>query len=135
MKEYNHLSRLVKKLKTRWERFNTGAIILDKHGNVLNYGFNSFVKTHPCMFLNPYNHNEKIFIHAECDAIYKCKYSNNPDTLIIARINKNNKVVMSKPCIGCYYEILRHNISKVYYTNNNGKLELLDLSISIDDYE
>jgi deoxycytidylate deaminase len=133
MKEYNHLKRLVKILKTRNERFNTGAVLLDKKGNLINYGFNSYVKTNPNMVSNPYYHECKIFVHAECDALYKCKQT-SPHILIVARLSKNNTLMNSKPCIGCYYEILNSSVKKVYYTNKKGNLELLNLTVPIEDY-
>lgn len=135
MNEYKLLNRLVEKLKSKPSiRYNVGAVIVDRKGNILSYGFNSYVKTHPRMVYNKFFNEHQIFVHAEADAFYKLPYGSEPHTLIVCRLNKANELMNAKPCIGCFNEIQQSSIKKVYYTNVNKELALLDLKQDIEFY-
>ena len=116
------------------EGYNLGAVILDKRGCILNWGFNSYIKTHPAMVLNRYYRVEQIFVHAECDAIYSMSDKVTPHTMVIARINQHGDFLCAKPCVGCYSEIQKSGIKRVFYTESSGELAELDTSVSIDEY-
>ena len=121
-------------LDNRHEGYNLGAVILDKRGCILNWGFNSYIKTHPAMVFNRYYRVEQIFVHAECDAIYSMSDKVTPYTMIIARINQRGDFLCAKPCVGCYSEIQKRGIKQVFYTEQDGSLTKLDLSVDIDFY-
>lgn len=140
MKEYPTLSRLIAKMKDRTTnkaQFNLGAVVVDKRGNPLAYGFNSYSKTHPIQKL--YNRNindEAIFLHAEISALVKCiNIPQEAYAMIVARLGKDGKVRLAKPCKGCFAAIKDSKINKVFYTNDRGELVLLDTSISILEYK
>jgi deoxycytidylate deaminase len=135
MNEYKILNRLKNEMiKRRHEKYNVGAVIVDKKGRVLSYGFNSYVKTHPSMLQNKYYRKDQVYVHAECDAIYRLLDTQIPYAMFVCRINKKNNFVLSKPCSGCYYEILNTEIKQVFYTNDNEELLLLDLTVSIEEF-
>ena len=135
MNEYKILEKLrVKMLEQRHSGFNMGAVVLDKKGCVLNYGFNSYVKTHTRMLYNPMYNCEQIFVHAECDAIYGVNYKVEPHTIIVCRLNRRGEYMIAKPCQGCYLEIKKANIKKIYYTNENGELTLIDSRLTVEEY-
>lgn len=126
MNEYKLLKRLQNNLKKRSGiTYNVGAFIVDKSGFVISEGYNSYVKTHPRMLENPLYNDHQIFVHAECDAIYKLPRDSKPFAMIVCRINKQGKIMLSKPCAGCYHEILTNNIRKVYYISVDGTLTIL----------
>lgn len=135
MNEFKILSKLIEKTTLCTHNgYRIGAVIVDKKGSVLSYGFNSYVKTHPKMLYNPHFSEFQIFVHAEADAIYHLGYKTDPYTLIVCRLSKSNQVMNAKPCIGCYSEIKRSSIKKVYYTNEKGDLVLLNLKTNIEEY-
>lgn len=140
MKEYPTLSRLILRMKERNTnniQFNLGAVVVDKRGNPLAYGFNSYSKTHPIQKLYNKNINDDaIFLHAEISALVKC--INVPQEaygMIVARLGKDGKIKLAKPCRGCFAAIKDSKINKVYYTNDKGELVLLDTSLSVLEYK
>lgn len=144
-REYNALRHLISKINehnydatsytnSSKVKHSIGAMILDRKGSVLSVGFNSYIKTHPMQYtynkdINP----TRIFLHAEIDALVKCR--GEPHTLVVARIGKDGKIRLAKPCKGCFNAIKDAKIKKTYFTNNNGELVLLNTDISVDDYE
>lgn len=138
MQEYHLLKRLVKKIQEKHqhhvEQYHLGAIILDRRGNILSTGFNSSQKTHPKQLLyNKYKNNARIYLHAEIDALVKCKAK--PYVMIIARINRKGELRIAKPCDGCIEAIRHSDLKKIYFTNNFGELVLLDLNEKALDYK
>lgn len=128
MKEYVILNKLIFKMKQEYDMskcYNLYACIVDKKGNILSIGKNSYIKTHPVQYKYNLHNPEKIFLHAEIDALLKCK-SDNYHTMIICRMTKLCNITMAKPCIGCMKALKDYNIKKVYYTDNQGNLVLLN---------
>ncbi len=97
---------------------NITAIIYDKRGRVLSIGKNSYIKTHPyqkelaCKCGFP----DRIFIHAEIQAILKCKNLENAHTIFVSRYSANGKPLNAKPCPICTEAIRLANIKIVKYT-------------------
>ena len=56
-------------------RTEVTAIIYDKHGRALSIGKNSYTKTHPIMLKHgiKVGRPQKIYLHAEVEAILKCR--------------------------------------------------------------
>ena len=85
--------------------------------------------------INKYNiGNNYKTIHAEEDAIRKLKYSKVrcKVEILVFRTNKmGNKLMNSKPCENCIKCIMRnialknYNVSKIYYTNDDGEIEFM----------
>lgn len=140
MDEYSALRILTKRLvehKRQVEdeqnkNYFVGAIILDRKGNILSYGTNSFCKTHPYQKklserVSITNKREQIYLHAEISALVKC--NSQAHTIIVARIGKNESIYrLAKPCPLCQEAIRQAQIKKIYYTNNKGDLVLFNNS-------
>ena len=130
--EYHLLIKLIKRLSVRsMNRFehNVGAIIVDKKGQILSWGFNSYTKTHVKQYLyNKDINSDKIYLHAEISSLVKCSTLDScAHTMIIARLGKDRKVHLAKPCKGCTRAIIDSGLKKVFYTNELGNLELLQI--------
>ncbi len=129
MKEYTILNRLLQKMKDEYDytkQYTVYAAIADKKGQIVSIGKNSFIKTHPKQYsYNQYRNPHKIFLHAEIDALLKYK-SDNGYVMIIARMTKTGLIRNAKPCIGCFGALQESNIKKIFYTNDDGELTLLD---------
>lgn len=139
MKEYSILSHLVSRMQDRSllsNQHNLAAVVVDKKGSPISFGFNSYEKTHPMQkFYNIGIKKEAIYLHAEISALVKCASTSSVAYgLIIARLSKEGKLRLAKPCKGCYKAILDSKIPKVFYTNNYGELVLLDTSIPFEGY-
>ena len=60
--------------------------------------------------------------------IYKPKQSFSKCNILIIRIDANDKLIESKPCMMCVHELKKHNINKVYYSTKDGNIECVKLS-------
>ena len=62
------------------------------------------------------------------------KYKNLPKSidLLVIKININNELINSKPCYHCIKFIIRKhreiNIKNIYFSNENGEIEELNIS-------
>ena len=135
LKEYKTLKSLCRFLEGKKEsitindtKYVVGAYALDVKGNILSKGCNSFVKTHPeqkrCADAVGLHH--KIYLHAEVAALVKAH--KKVDTLIIARIRQSdNSIAIARPCRVCSEAIRKAGVRRVFFTNDEGELVLLDL--------
>lgn len=96
------------------------AFILKKN-RVLSIGWNKQT-THP--LIKKYNYQPFSKTHAELAAVVKFGEidCSNLD-LAVLRINKNNKLDLSKPCSGCSHMIHQLNFKNIYYTTQFGSWE------------
>jgi deoxycytidylate deaminase len=94
------------------------ALIKDKKGNVLSIGQNNYIKTHPYQAecAKKAGHPEKIYLHAEIDAIIKCKDISKAHSIHIFRKGKSTEYLLAKPCPVCVTAISQTPIKKVYHT-------------------
>lgn len=100
------------------------AIIKDKKGGLLSLGKNSYIKTHPLMYKTARSNGNfnplTVYIHAEVDAIVKCKNIEKAYSIDVYRINSAGKYVSSKPCSVCLSVIQSTGIRKIgYVTKDN----------------
>lgn len=73
-----------------------------------------------------YEFYEKRAFHAELDVLSKFKPEEIKGTILyVAGINKNNKIILSCPCIHCQKLIKLYNLKAVYYCNEYGQPEKL----------
>lgn len=79
------------------------AIIKDKRGRVLSIGKNSYTKSHTLMHThaNKVGLPHKIFLHAEADAVIKCKDLSKAYKIEVYRFNNEGKPLLAKPCVVC----------------------------------
>tara|TARA_B000000477_G_C6075700_1_gene220831 strand:- start:779 stop:1117 length:339 start_codon:yes stop_codon:yes gene_type:complete len=86
-----------------------GCIII-KNNKIIGKGYNEYIK----------GMNNIYSIHAEKKAILNAKKNNDikNSVLYVVRINNNNELDKSCPCLKCRNFILENNISKIYYSSN-----------------
>lgn len=93
------------------------AIIYDKRGRILSIGKNSYVKTHPYQAKLAKRHNaHKVFLHAEIDAIIKCRDLSKAHRISIFREGRNGKMVCAAPCEVCQDGIRLAGIKVIEHT-------------------
>jgi len=104
-----------------------GALVLDNNSSVIAISFNSYIKTHPYMkeLAGKVHRHEAIYLHAEVSALIKAR--GNAHTIVIARLNADNKLALSRPCTICEIALKEAKVENVYYTNNNGELVLFNM--------
>lgn len=96
---------------------NIIAKIYDKSGNLLSYGVNSYVKTHPLqahyalVVGQPY----RIYLHAEIQAIIRAR-GKAMYKIRIERYNTKGKPANACPCPVCQLAIKEAGIKIVEYT-------------------
>jgi deoxycytidylate deaminase len=97
---------------------NLTAFIYDKKGRVLSIGKNSYTKTHPYMaqLANQHNEPDKVFLHAEVDAIIRCRDIASAHRIFVTRLSRNGQYAMARPCQICMTAINATPISKVEHT-------------------
>ncbi len=94
------------------------AIITDKRGRVLSIGKNSYVKTHPLQkhHCERVGLPDKVFLHAEIDAIIKCKDLSKAHKIQVFRFNNTGKAMLAKPCKVCEDALKQTPIKVVEHT-------------------
>lgn len=123
------LWRAVEKCKSHESggRVNIYCIALDKRGRVVAEAGNSYIRTHPSMrkagMMVGVRHKE--FLHAEAATLIKCRGAEIA-TLVIARVDKEGKEGLAKPCIVCQtliklYEEQQGNRIDIVYTKGEFK--------------
>ena len=82
---------------------NITAIIYDKRGRVISFGKNSYIKTHPLQALYAEKNGcpEKIYLHAEMDAIIRCQDLSKAHRILVTRISTAGNYMNAKPCKIC----------------------------------
>lgn len=106
------------KTNTNMERARMCSLIIHRN-NIKAVGFNQ-LKSHPLQA--KYSPNpESIYLHAEIDAIknYTYQYGNtglDKCTLVVARVYKNGKPALARPCCGCWKAIEAFNLSDVIWS-------------------
>ena len=100
------------------------AAILRRKGKVIRVGINSD-KTHP-RFKRKYEDGTwAAHMHAEMDVL---RFAQPGDELEVMRFRKSdNSFAMAKPCRHCMPHIIGSGISKVRYTDDNGRWKELQL--------
>jgi tRNA(Arg) A34 adenosine deaminase TadA len=93
-------------------RYQITAILFDKKGRPLSVGRNSYTKTHPLMARESAKHGEpyKVFLHAEIDAIVRCRDMDKAHRIVVMRFDANGLPVNAKPCIICQGLLSTYNL-------------------------
>lgn len=94
------------------------ALCFDKRGRLLSVGKNNYTKTHPIQakYATKAGIPQKIYLHAEIDALLKVKYGVKPHKMvIIRRSKKTGELLPSKPCPVCQQAIEDFNIKELEY--------------------
>ncbi|MFY7814341.1 MAG: hypothetical protein ACOVRK_04025 [Chryseobacterium taeanense] len=79
-------------------------------------------RTHPEISKHPY-HEGHVGIHAELDCILKVdKEDLRNYKMLVLRVDRKNKLNISKPCPGCLSLIDQFNVGEVWYSDKNGEI-------------
>ena len=99
-------------------RHNVTAILYDKRGRVLSIGKNSYLRTHPyqARCAAKVGLPEKQWIHAEIDAIIRCRNLKDAHRIFVSRISKAGDYGLAKPCPICEQAIKEAGIKHVEWT-------------------
>ena len=94
------------------------AVIYDKKGRVLSVGRNSYTKTHTiqAMYAKSNGNPEAVFLHAEIDAIVRCRDLSRAHKIFVARYERNGSPRIAKPCPICQSAIEAAGIKIVEWT-------------------
>jgi deoxycytidylate deaminase len=100
------------------KKYNITAIIYDKKNHILSIGKNNYSKSHPYMarlsraVSEPY----KIWLHAEVDAIIKCRHLDKAHRIQIFRYDNQGNLKLAKPCDICLSAIHATDIKIIEYS-------------------
>ena len=94
------------------------AQIFDKNGRLLAVGKNSYKKTHPLQakYAEQVGTPEKMFLHAEVEAIIKAQKLGKPHSNHVSRYSKDGSPAMAQPCPICMLAIKKAGIKLVTFT-------------------
>jgi len=99
----------------------THVSFLIKSGKIVHIGWNKN-KTHPINLQHPY-HAGAVGLHSELDVCLKSgKDDLSGHEIIVIRVDRNNKLAMSKPCVGCASVLKQFGIKDVWYSNKDGEI-------------
>jgi deoxycytidylate deaminase len=93
------------------------ALCFDRRGKLVSVGRNNYTKTHPIQkkFADKAGIPQKIYLHAEIDALIKAKQG-PIYRMVIVRKNKDGVSRPSMPCPVCEEAIKAFGVKKVEYT-------------------
>ncbi len=115
----NFLQLAIETAKSAPSRRKVGAVLLKK-SKVVATAVNLEQKSHPLQarLAKKVGLCEKIYLHAEIAALIKAK--EDADTIVVARVNSQNKLRNSCPCKICNLALEEAGIQNVYYSTDNG---------------
>jgi tRNA(Arg) A34 adenosine deaminase TadA len=119
----NFLQLAIDTAKSSPSRRRVGAVLLKKN-KVIATAVNLEEKSHPLQakLAQKVGLGEKIYLHAEISVLIKAK--EDADTIVVARVNTQNKLRMAKPCPICALALEQEGIKNIYYTTNEGFMYL-----------
>lgn len=72
---------------------------------------------------------DQVGVHSEMDAVIKLGITDCTGlTIVNTRVNRNNKLDMSKPCRGCMDMIRKLNFKSVYYMDGIGHFHTIKIN-------
>lgn len=100
-----------------YKKYEIVATCYDKRGRVLSSGKNQYLKTHPLQYeyASSAGMPEKIYLHAEVDAIIRAK-GKKIHKISIERYDAEGNPKLAKPCPVCSIAIKTAGIQKIEYT-------------------
>ena len=115
-----HMELAVRAAHNGQHRQHQMGAILTHSGRIISIGMNSH-KSHPKM-------GRVKTLHAEVSCLIGVRYQDlKGSTMYVARVNKNGKVGMAKPCSICQAVLAEYNVLRIYYTNSAGQIEKMEL--------
>ena len=115
----NFLQLAIETAKSSPSKKKVGAVLLRKN-KVIATAVNLEKKTHPLQakFAQKVGLIEKVFLHAEIYSLIKAR--ENADTIVVARVNNQNKLRIAKPCACCSLALEEAGVKKIYYSTDDG---------------
>lgn len=94
---------------------NITALAYDKRGRLLSLGRCSYTKTHPIQasYANKSVNNNRIFLHAEIDALIKA--DKQVYKMVIIRKGRSGQLLASKPCDMCLRALVDYGVEVLEY--------------------
>jgi hypothetical protein len=98
--------------------FKLKATLYDKRGRILAIGTNSYTKTHPLqsMYADAVGKPDAVFLHAEIDALRRCKDWDKIYRIVVERYDKQGNPRLARPCQVCQHAIDSVGIPNVEFT-------------------
>ena len=97
-----------------YPKWSLGATIV-RSGNVLSVGQSKLNSDPGLCDFDQIGIRERVSVHAEEAALRRCANAHRA-TLYVARIGRNGKVALAKPCKRCRKLLSENDIRRVYYT-------------------
>lgn len=109
-------------------RFRTGAV-LAKGGSVVSVGWN---ENRYCSYSSRFREHLEGTMHAEVRAILnKPRHITEGCDIYVVRLSSDGKDLrMAKPCAMCEEVLRRAGIRRVFYSNNESEIEVLNLGVA-----
>lgn len=127
MRNYDNLVNIAKSLKKQYQTGQCFHVAFAmKGGAIIDIATNSYFKSNSISYTYvPTKTNSAIYtagIHAEMAITGRLKYRTDMSalTLVLIRIDNNNKVATSEPCANCAYQLGKLNIRRIIYSTNDG---------------
>ena len=100
------------------KQFHITAIIYDKRGRIISIGRNQYLKTHPLQkkYAEKVGLEKKIYLHAEVDAIIRCRDLKLARKILITRFNGTGEPMNATPCKICQEAIRVAGIKIIEHT-------------------
>ena len=130
----NFLHLAVETAKSSPSRRRVGAVLLRK-SKVVATAVNLEQKSRPLQakLAEKVGLGEKIYLHSEIHALIKAK--EDADTIIVARVNTQDKLRMAKPCPICALALEQGGVKNIYYSTNEGFMYKYSPDLDQDEEE
>lgn len=119
-----HLQTAVKvaEANEHYEKWRLGSVVI-KGGNIRALGMN---RLHTEANQASDKHVHDLSTHAEADALKRCGVTRG-SIIYVARIGRNGKIAMAKPCRRCTILLRNAGIKRAVYTINSTNYGVLTL--------
>lgn len=97
-----------------YQRYRHGAVIV-RGGSVQSVGFSKLHTAPHLVDCESQNLRSRISTHAEAEALKRCSVTKGA-TMYVARVGRNDKVALSKPCKNCQRLLADAGIKKIVWT-------------------
>ncbi len=130
----NFLHLAVETAKSSPSRRRVGAVLIRK-SKLVSTAVNLEQKSHPLQakLAEKVGLGEKIYLHSEIHALIKAK--EDADTIIVARVNTQDKLRMAKPCPICALALEQSGVKNIYYSTNEGFMYKYSPDLDQDEEE
>jgi tRNA(Arg) A34 adenosine deaminase TadA len=115
----NFLQLAIETAKSSPSKKKVGAVLLKKN-KIVATAVNLEKKSHPLQakFAKRVGLWQKIYLHSEVHALIKAR--EDADTIVVARVNPQNKLRNAKPCPICALALEEAGVKNIYYSTDDG---------------